>query len=99
MNRASRMCNQLVALRLAAMTRLLVLGGSAFVGRGIVDDALARGWEEAKITRGVPAAVYAQGRADADAHAQAHEGEVAGAGGDGATGAGGAGATGAGGAG
>jgi 2'-hydroxyisoflavone reductase len=91
------MCTQLVALRLAAMTRLLVLGGSAFVGRAIVDDALARGWEVTTFNRGVTAAAYAQGRADADAHA--HEGEVAGAGGDGATGAGGAGATGAGGAG
>jgi 2'-hydroxyisoflavone reductase len=49
------MCNLLVALRLAAMTRLLVLGGSAFVGRAIVDDALARGWDVTTFNRGVTA--------------------------------------------
>ena len=35
------------------MTRLLVLGGSAFVGRAIVDDALARGWDVTTFNRGV----------------------------------------------
>ncbi len=37
------------------MTRLLVLGGSAFVGRAIVDDALGRGWEVTTFNRGVTA--------------------------------------------
>jgi 2'-hydroxyisoflavone reductase len=41
------------------MTRLLVLGGSAFVGRAIVDDALARGWDVTTFNRGVTAAVDA----------------------------------------
>jgi nucleoside-diphosphate-sugar epimerase len=35
------------------MTQLLVLGGSAFVGRAIVDDALARGWEVTTFNRGL----------------------------------------------
>src|SRR6201996_8401414 len=34
------------------MTRLLVLGGSAFVGRAIVDDALRRGWDVTTFNRG-----------------------------------------------
>jgi nucleoside-diphosphate-sugar epimerase len=38
------------------MTRLLVLGGTAFVGRAIVDDAIARGWEVATFNRGITAA-------------------------------------------
>jgi 2'-hydroxyisoflavone reductase len=41
------------------MTRLLVLGGSAFVGRALVDDALARGWKVTTFNRGVTAAAYA----------------------------------------
>jgi 2'-hydroxyisoflavone reductase len=41
------------------MTRLLVLGGSAFVGRAIVDDALARGWDVTTFNRGVTAAADA----------------------------------------
>lgn len=32
--------------------RLLMLGGSAFVGRAVVTDALARGWEVTTINRG-----------------------------------------------
>jgi 2'-hydroxyisoflavone reductase len=35
------------------MTRLLVLGGTAFVGRAVVSDALARGWEVTTLNRGV----------------------------------------------
>ena len=35
------------------MTRLLVLGGSSFVGRAIVDDALQRGWEVTTFNRGL----------------------------------------------
>jgi 2'-hydroxyisoflavone reductase len=46
------------------MTRLLVLGGSAFVGRAIVDDALARGWDVTTFNRGVTAAAYTRGNAD-----------------------------------
>jgi 2'-hydroxyisoflavone reductase len=46
------------------MTRLLVLGGSAFVGRAIVDDALARGWDVTTFNCGVTAAAYAGGKAD-----------------------------------
>jgi nucleoside-diphosphate-sugar epimerase len=53
------MRNRMVALRWASMTRLLVLGGSAFVGRAIVDDALARGWEVTTFNRGVTAAASA----------------------------------------
>jgi len=34
---------------------LLVLGGSAFVGRAIVDDALARGWDVTTFNRGLTA--------------------------------------------
>jgi nucleoside-diphosphate-sugar epimerase len=34
------------------MTRLLVLGGSAFVGRAIVADGIARGWEVTTFNRG-----------------------------------------------
>ncbi len=34
------------------MTRLLVLGGSWFLGRAVVDDALARGWEVTTFRRG-----------------------------------------------
>jgi 2'-hydroxyisoflavone reductase len=34
------------------MTRLLVLGGSGFVGRAIVADGLARGWEVTTFNRG-----------------------------------------------
>jgi 2'-hydroxyisoflavone reductase len=41
------------------MTRLLVLGGSAFVGRALVADALARGWDVTTFNRGVTAAAYA----------------------------------------
>lgn len=33
-------------------TRLLVLGGSDFVGRAVVDDALARGWDVTVLNRG-----------------------------------------------
>ncbi|WP_454042483.1 NAD-dependent epimerase/dehydratase family protein [Cellulosimicrobium sp. Marseille-Q8652] len=43
-------------------TRLLVLGGSDFVGRAVVDDALARGWDVTVLNRGtrpVPDAVTA----------------------------------------
>jgi 2'-hydroxyisoflavone reductase len=43
------------------MTRLLVLGGSAFVGRAIVDDALARGWDVTTFNRGVTATTHARG--------------------------------------
>jgi 2'-hydroxyisoflavone reductase len=42
------------------MTRLLVLGGSAFVGRAIVDDALARRWDVTTFNRGVTALTGAQ---------------------------------------
>jgi 2'-hydroxyisoflavone reductase len=35
------------------MTRLLVLGGTAMVGRALVDDALARSWEVTIFNRGV----------------------------------------------
>lgn len=51
------------------MTRLLVLGGSAFVGRAIVDDALARGWDVTTFNRGVTAA--AEPRTDAGSAAPA----------------------------
>ncbi|HWI71667.1 MAG TPA: NAD-dependent epimerase/dehydratase family protein [Baekduia sp.] len=34
------------------MTRLLVLGGTAFAGRAVVEDAVARGWEVATFNRG-----------------------------------------------
>ncbi len=34
------------------MTRLLVLGGSAFVGRALVAEGVARGWEVATFNRG-----------------------------------------------
>ena len=44
---------------------MLVLGGSAFVGRAIVDDALARGWDVTTFNRGVTAA--AEPRADVGA--------------------------------
>jgi nucleoside-diphosphate-sugar epimerase len=37
------------------MTTLLVLGGSGFVGRAIVDEALARGWEVTTFNRGITA--------------------------------------------
>ncbi len=33
--------------------QLLVLGGTRFVGRAIIDDALARGWQVSALTRGV----------------------------------------------
>lgn len=33
--------------------RLLVLGGTRFVGRAVVDDALARGWEVSAVHRGL----------------------------------------------
>jgi 2'-hydroxyisoflavone reductase len=33
--------------------KLLVLGGTRFVGRAVVDDALARGWEVTTLNRGV----------------------------------------------
>lgn len=35
------------------VTRLLVLGGSWFLGRAVVDDALSRGWEVTTFRRGV----------------------------------------------
>ncbi|WP_242910544.1 NAD-dependent epimerase/dehydratase family protein [Actinomadura terrae] len=35
------------------MTRLLVLGGTAFVGRAVVDAALRRGWKVTTFSRGV----------------------------------------------
>lgn len=34
------------------MTRLLVLGGTHFVGRALVEEALARGWEVTTVNRG-----------------------------------------------
>jgi 2'-hydroxyisoflavone reductase len=34
------------------VTRLLVLGGSSFVGRAVVEDALARGWSVTTFNRG-----------------------------------------------
>jgi nucleoside-diphosphate-sugar epimerase len=34
------------------MTRLLVLGGSSFVGRALVEDGVRRGWEVTTFTRG-----------------------------------------------
>jgi 2'-hydroxyisoflavone reductase len=43
------------------MTRLLVLGGSAFVGRAIVDDALGRGWDVTTFNRGLTARGGADG--------------------------------------
>jgi 2'-hydroxyisoflavone reductase len=47
---------------LAGMTRLLVLGGSAFVGRALVDHALTRGWDVTTFNRGVTARAYADKR-------------------------------------
>jgi nucleoside-diphosphate-sugar epimerase len=38
--------------------RLLVLGGTAFVGRAVVEDAVARGWEVATFNRGRNAWVH-----------------------------------------
>lgn len=35
------------------MTRVLVLGGSWFLGRSVVDDALARGWQVTTFRRGI----------------------------------------------
>jgi 2'-hydroxyisoflavone reductase len=32
--------------------RLLVLGGSSFVGRAVVEDAIGRGWDVATFNRG-----------------------------------------------
>ena len=32
--------------------RLLVLGGTSFVGRAVVEDALARGWSVTTLNRG-----------------------------------------------
>jgi 2'-hydroxyisoflavone reductase len=49
------------------MVRLLVLGGSAFVGRAIVDDALARGWDVTTFNRGVTAGADAGPGADVGA--------------------------------
>ena len=40
-------------------TRLLVLGGSGFVGRAVVDDGLTRGWDVTTFNRGTRAAVAA----------------------------------------
>lgn len=37
--------------------RLLVLGGTRFVGRAVVEDALARGWEVTALNRGVTGSV------------------------------------------
>jgi 2'-hydroxyisoflavone reductase len=37
--------------------RLLVLGGTRFVGRAVVDDALARGWQVTAVHRGVTGAL------------------------------------------
>jgi 2'-hydroxyisoflavone reductase len=39
--------------------RLLVLGGTRFVGRAVVDDALARGWEVSAVHRGLTGALPA----------------------------------------
>ncbi|GAA0634298.1 SDR family oxidoreductase [Sporichthya brevicatena] len=39
--------------------RLLVLGGTRFVGRALVDDALARGWEVTAVHRGLTGALPA----------------------------------------
>ena len=52
--------------------RLLVLGGTRFVGRALVEDALARGWEVAALNRGtrpLPAGaeLLRADRTDADA--------------------------------
>jgi 2'-hydroxyisoflavone reductase len=35
------------------MVRLLVLGGSWFLGRAVVDDAMARGWKVTAVRRGL----------------------------------------------
>jgi len=43
--------------------RLLVLGGTRFVGRAVVADALARGWEVTALNRGVSGALPAGTRA------------------------------------
>jgi 2'-hydroxyisoflavone reductase len=43
--------------------RLLVLGGTRFVGRAVVDDALARGWEVSAVHRGLTGALPAGVRA------------------------------------
>lgn len=38
---------------MSATTRLLVLGGSGFVGRAVAEDAVARGWEVTTFNRGL----------------------------------------------
>src|SRR3954447_3276186 len=43
--------------------RLLVLGGTRFVGRAVVDDALARGWEVTAVHRGLSGSLPAGVRA------------------------------------
>lgn len=48
------------------MTRLLVLGGTEFVGRAVVEDALARGWE---------VTVFHRGRHEAPAGAEVRHGD------------------------
>lgn len=53
------MRNALVALWLVTM-RLLVLGGSSFVGRAVVEDGLNRGWEVTTFNRGRGAVVDAR---------------------------------------
>lgn len=45
---SSRRCR----LRLAERLRLLVLGGTEFVGRAVLDDALTRGWDVTTLNRG-----------------------------------------------
>ena len=42
--------------------RLLVLGGTRFVGRAVVEEALARGWEVDAVHRGVTGALPAGAR-------------------------------------
>src|SRR3954454_22145807 len=44
-------CNQTVALSCRSV-ELLVLGGTHFVGRAVVEDALARGWPVTTLSRG-----------------------------------------------
>ena len=60
--------------------RLLVLGGTQFVGRAIVQDAVARGWDVTALNRGVTAALphgveaLTVDRTDAQALAEALQG-------------------------
>ncbi len=62
--------------------RLLVLGGTRFVGRALVDDALARGWDVTAVHRGLTGALPAgvrvriADRTDAAALAEALGGQT-----------------------